>query len=485
MANIETIKLNSSDVGRLLDLQEGHFADLKAIEVAPAKLTHTVCAMANAEGGDVYIGIDDSYPRVWRGFQNFEGANGHLQIFEQLFPLGNDFHYEFWQHPTESTIVLRIPVSKTREIKKASDSKVYVRRGAQNLAIESVERLEILRRDKGLSSFETETVDCPVEVVSESESYCEFLKFVVPRAEPLPWLRKQLLINESKPTVAAIVLFAEEPQAVLPKRCGIKLYRYKTSAEKGTRETLESIPSSIEGSAYSQIQSAVAAITEKIQSISVRTANGIATAEYPHEAIHEVLTNAVIHRDYAIPDDIHVRLFDNRIEVASPGVLPGHITIKNILDERFARNPSVVRLLNKFPNPPNKDVGEGLNTAFESMQKMRLKPPVISQEGGYVLVTLRHESLATPEESILTFLVANHEIANRDAREICYIPSENKMKRVLQNMVKNGLIESIPGRTGYSSAYTITSAGRTAAANFASQSAGNNPMNPSGESAVS
>lgn len=480
MANIDTVKLSNADVASLLDLQEGHFVDLKAIEVAPAKLTRTVCAMANAEGGDVYIGIDDSSPRVWRGFRNVEDANGHLQIFEQLFPLGNEFQYEFWSHPAESGIVLRIQVSKTREIKKASDSKVYVRRGAQNLVVETPERLEILRREKGISSFESESVNCPVDVVSDAATYVKFLESVVPRAEPLAWLRKQLLVTADKPTVAAVLLFADEPQAVLPKRCGLKLYRYKTTAEKGTRETLESTPLTIEGCAYSQIHDAVGAITEKIQSISVRTATGIGTAQYPHEAIHEILTNAVIHRDYSIPDDIHIRLFDNRIEVASPGVLPGHITVSNILDERFARNPSIVRLLNKFPNPPNKDVGEGLNTAFESMQKMRLKPPVITQDGGYVLVTLRHESLATPEESILTFLLTNHEIANRDARDICYIPSENRMKRVLQGMVKKGLIEAIPGRSGYSSAYTITEEGREAARKFAMQSAGNKAVNPSG-----
>jgi len=46
--------------------------------------------------------------------------------------------------------------------------------------------------------------------------------------------------------------------------------------------------------------------------------------------------------------------------------LPAHITPKNILKERFARNGNLVRVINKFPDPPNKDVGEGLNTAFEA-----------------------------------------------------------------------------------------------------------------------
>jgi ATP-dependent DNA helicase RecG len=109
---------------------------------------------------------------------------------------------------------------------------------------------------------------------------------------------------------------------------------------------------------YNQIYSAVVTtkrITEEISSLGTE---GLERIEYSTDAIHEINTNAVIHRDYSINDDVHVRIFDNRIEVQSPGPLPGHVTIANILEERAARNPKVVRLLNKFRNPPNKDVGK-------------------------------------------------------------------------------------------------------------------------------
>jgi ATP-dependent DNA helicase RecG len=86
---------------------------------------------------------------------------------------------------------------------------------------------------------------------------------------------------------------------------------------------------------------------------------------------------------------VHIRIFDNRVEVQSPGRLPAHVTVENILDERFARNGIVVRLLNKFPDPPNKDVGEGLNTAFEAMTNQKLKEPIIVEKDtriiGYVV----------------------------------------------------------------------------------------------------
>ena len=113
----------------------------------------------------------------------------------------------------------------------------------------------------------------------------------------------------------------------------------------------------------------------------------------------------------------------------------------------------MVRLINKFPDPPNKDVGEGLNTAFLAVREMKLKPPVIEQTGGYVKVVLKHESLATPEEIIVQYLQENDQITNRIARDLCFIGSENKMKGILQRLVRKGLIELVPGTTWYSAAY--------------------------------
>jgi len=69
-----------------------------------------------------------------------------------------------------------------------------------------------------------------------------------------------------------------------------------------------------------------------------------------HHRSHEIITNAVLHRDYSVADDVHIRIFDNRVEVVSPGMLPAHITPENILSERFARNAAIVRLINKFPD---------------------------------------------------------------------------------------------------------------------------------------
>ncbi len=218
---IETAIITAEQAQRILALEENHFLDLKSVSVQPAKLTRSISAFSNASGGELYIGIDESPSpsgkvRSWKGFTNTEAANGHIQVFEQLFPLGQYFNYCFLSSKAGPGLVLQATVNKTREITKASDGVVYIRRGAQNLPLKTDAALARLRLDKGITSFEGETIDAPKEVVTNSAPTIEFLVNVIPTAEPEPWLQKQQLLRQGKPTVAAILLFADEPQAILP-----------------------------------------------------------------------------------------------------------------------------------------------------------------------------------------------------------------------------------------------------------------------------
>ncbi|HEY5504670.1 MAG TPA: RNA-binding domain-containing protein, partial [Sedimentisphaerales bacterium] len=122
---ITIVDITPEQKQRILVYEEGHFLDLKAIEISPGKLTKHLSAFANADGGEMYIGIRENLrnkTREWIGFANPEAANGHVQIFDKLFPLGQDFAYNFLRCEDSNGIVLQISVSKTRDIKFASDS---------------------------------------------------------------------------------------------------------------------------------------------------------------------------------------------------------------------------------------------------------------------------------------------------------------------------------------------------------------------------
>jgi hypothetical protein len=98
---------------------------------------------------------------------------------------------------------------------------------------------------------------------------------------------------------------------------------------------------------------------------------------YPVRVLREAITNAVIHRDYRLPTDIHIRIFASRIEVESPGLLPGHVTVANIgTAGSRPRNRALVDHLREFPTPPNLDAGEGVRMIMETMDKANLYPPL-------------------------------------------------------------------------------------------------------------
>jgi ATP-dependent DNA helicase RecG len=450
--SIEIVEITGRERDRLLTLDEDHFCDLKSIDILPAKLTRTISAFANASGGDLYVGISEHEffgvkTRLWEGFRDPEAANAHVQVLATMFPLGSEYSYEFLKSAGSAGLVLHVAVQKTAEIAYASGDLAYIRHGAQNLPVKTDAERERLRLDKGVQTFERNTVDIEVDFVSESDVLEKFVQEVIPASKPVKFLRSQSLIKSGKPLVAAVLLFSDEPQAVLPKRSAVKLYRYGTTDDEGTRETLKGDPKTIEGPLYDLIYAAVEQTVSMVEGIKKLGPKGLEPVKYPKETLHEIVTNAVLHRDYSMASDIQIRIFDNRVEVESPGKLPGHITIKNMLDEQFARNGTIVRLINKFPNPPNKDVGEGLNTAFDAMKRLRLKPPVVEETATSFLVRIRHEPLATPEQSIMDYLENHDEITNRVARALTGIRSENSMKEVFYRLRDSGSLEQVPHRS--------------------------------------
>ncbi|WP_186827127.1 ATP-binding protein [Shimia ponticola] len=426
--------------------------DLKSARIQPAKLSQAISAFANTDGGELYIGIEDD--KAWKGFEKQEEANGLTSVIFDMFPVQDYLHASFLTGEGQHGYVLKLEIFRTPDVKFATNGNAYTRFGAQNRKVAGSDAIMRLKYTKGVHSFEDELVNDSIEDVVNSLAILEFSLSLPTEPEPIEWLKKQKLISGGRANVAAYMLFGEEPQIEFPK-AAVKIYRYKTAAPEGTRDTLAFDPKTIDGPLVSMISEAVKTTKEAVQDIPKIGAVGLESVVYPEEAIHEVLTNAVLHRDYSAKDEVHIRIFDNRIEIFSPGKLPGYVTPQNILKERFARNPKMVRIANKFPNAPNKDIGEGLNTTFEKMRELKLRDPVIAESEAGVTVTLFHELLASPEEIISKYLVEHGEINNSKAREICREGSENKIKRVFERMMGSEIIERIPGKRGRATSYRL------------------------------
>ena len=446
--------LLQQDVYELSQKQEGHFFDKKAKEIEGKSIQKISVAFANADGGDFVVGIKDDkdevdYRRRWNGFRTKEEFN---KIFQNLIEIKPSILYSatFLFDPTSNTFALQITIEKSEKVHYTADNRVYVRVSAQSLPYKDPQQIQELSFAKGETSFEDMTFkDAKAEDVFESQEIKRFLDDYSPKSDPIEFTINQNLIDRKTydPKIAGLLLFNDNPVTLLPRRCGIKITRYDTSEKTPEREHLKE-QTTIEGCLYKQINQAADKVTEIMSSVKVMTSQGLDTVKYPQETIWEILVNAVIHRDYSISDDIHVLIFNNRIEVISPGKLPGYVTVENILDARYSRNAKIVRTLNRYKNPPNKDMGEGLNTAFQKMLESRLREPIIKAENNSVKVVIGHTPIASPEEAVLEFLKNNPIIKNRQAREITGIKSENVMKNHFIKLKDKDLIEPVMSRNG-------------------------------------
>ncbi|WP_091911866.1 ATP-binding protein [Mesorhizobium sp. YR577] len=463
---MQTTTISDTDFAAIADRDESHFFDLKQFAVSGKSLQKTAVAFSNADGGEIIIGIKDKktgdkVEERWEGISDIEQLNGHLQSLFEVKP-ALDIRYEFLKREAAPGYALRILIEKGSQVCVTADGTVYQRQGAQSLSVKDQERILQLNFAKGASSFEdTLLADLAAEQVVESPELQSFLKDYSPSTDPLEFCLNQNLLDFKtwQPRTVSALLFHSSPSSVVPRKCAVKITRYETKEDDPERDHLAS-QWTLEGPSYQLIHSTVAKITEIMSSIEVWATDGLKKLEYPPEAIWETIVNAVIHRDYSISDDIQILVFNNRIEILSPGKLPGYVNVENILEARFSRNPKMVRTLNRYKNPPNKDLGEGLNTTFQKMKEFGLKNPIISEEGNYLKVLLPHSSLAAPTVAIMDFLRIHAQITNRQARDITGIKSENLVKVEFYKLRDEGHIERVPDLAGPKSAWQLTEQGK-------------------------
>lgn len=453
--------ISREDALALARQAEDHFFDRKAAAIKGAKLQKIAVALANADGGDVCVGIADDAEEAdpakrWQGASTIEDYNQLIQALTEIRPtLTMDL--EFLKSDLAPGYVLHVQVEKSQQVHQIADGTVYERKGAQSLPIRDAEKIAALGFAKGATSFEDISIESALaEDIVDSVEIQEFLADYAPRTDPLDLaLNKGLLDRKTfKPKVAGALLFANEPSSIIPKKCSVKIVRYETKEDDPERDHL-AYTESIEGPLLPMIRESVSRVTEIMSSINVWTTDGPKAMEYPPETLWEIVVNAIIHRDYSVSDDVQILIFDNRIEVLSPGRLPGFVNSQNILDVRYARNPKIVGILSKYKDAPNKDIGEGLNTAFQKMKEWKLRSPEIVEEGNYVRVTIPHAPLATAQEAIMEFLSKHPTITNKQARDITGIKSENAVKSEFYKLRDIGKIEMIPELKGNKAAWRI------------------------------
>ena len=186
-----------------------------------------------------------------------------------------------------------------------------------------------------------------------------------------------------------MLLFATEPQQWFPQAF-VRVLRYR-GAERGTgarQQLLSDVR--IEGTIPHMIKEARKAVLDQLPTRRALTGSGRfePVPLLPLDAWIEGLVNAVVHRSYSHSGDhIRVEIFDDRMEIESPGRFPGLFDYSDpLLVTRFARNPLIARVCADLRF--GQELGEGIRRMFNEMKLAGLSDPEYHQTSGSVRLTL-------------------------------------------------------------------------------------------------
>jgi ATP-dependent DNA helicase RecG len=442
------------------------------------KALETVCALANADGGTLVLGVADlkdfqGQARLFGIEENPEAVDelqrkllteflpaiDALNLYRLACTLGNG------PCKGQTGHVLLVSVGRSAAVHSIVNGGTYTRLDASNRPLSAAEVTELSYR-RGVRSAVNDTLPVALERLQTDA----WRRFVASRGLKSGNFGDQLLrigladevAGVIQPKRAAVLLFADEPGSLLAAhetRADIRLMVYDGKAVMpGAIPNLRKQPKTIRGPLVDQIEGAVAAVLDELAQGLTLSGSGFKTQHlYPERVVKEAIVNAVVHRDYRLNRDIFIRIFDDRVEVESPGAFPGGITPRNIARAGSrARNLLIAQNLREFPVPPNIDAGEGVRMMFAEMAQAKLYPPQYREnvETAIESVTVTLLNLMRPSawDEVSNWMDRHGFIANAEVVRIAKVDTL-KASKLLAAWREQGLIAPLPGRGKRNMAY--------------------------------
>ncbi len=414
----------------------------------PTLLAETLIAMANAEGGLIVLGVNEdgsSTEAIWE-----EEATSALRLAVARCNPPVMSQWEMLQTRQGELVSLR--VARSTKLHTLTDGRVFVRHNTENRPVSGVELIQ-LATGRTVGNYELDTVAGatvddfnPNIVKAYLDGRKEHGKAYVGSREQL-YFEIGATDHLGNPTVMGILLLGKNPQMFMPQSSVIFV----------TFDGLD--PRGINGqvgyTARTEITGCLTQIVEQTWNLVYREMRTGARlrglrreeeSQYPIFAVREAIINAIAHRDYAIRGrKIEIRMYDDRLEVISPGGLAGHMTLDNLVEEHYSRNPRIVGGL--FQWGYIEELGLGIDQMIEQMAEAGHPPPKFDVTNDIFTVTLSNARVdeerkprGMNERQVIAvnYVKKNGSITNADFRRECADISAETLRRDLADLVRKG-----------------------------------------------
>lgn len=390
-------KIDPSLTGDALQYSvENQYFERKSARIQDKEIAHQISAMANASGGVIAVGIEDNGDIT--GVTD-ERENKLRQVPIDFLRTIPNYQVEILLAENGEKVFLFHVAPMPDEVIKGKDGEAYLRVGDTSRKLNAEQLLE-LEYSKGIRSYETQVVnDASIDDLDLGliQEYCQILNLNV--SSPWDILKARGLIKEKEGnwivTVAAILLFGKIPTQFLPS-ARVRFLRYEGTAAGVGSEFNVVKDITIEKPLHYLITEGKQLIASQMREFQQLGKDGKfrRIPEYPEFAWLEGLVNAVTHRDYCIAGEyIRVTMYDDRIEFLSPGKLPSIVTVENIQNTRFSRNPLIARVLSDFGWV--RELNEGVKRIYTDMQSYFLEPPIFSEPNKKTVLLILKNNIAS------------------------------------------------------------------------------------------
>jgi ATP-dependent DNA helicase RecG len=424
-------------------LREDERTEFKSSLAERKEILETVSAFSNTHGGTVYIGIDPSGKvlgvdiggRTLENLANEIKQNTDPKVFPSV---------ETQRIDGKDIIKISVPEFPVKPV--WSSDKVFVRVGRSNQRA-SAEKIRQLVRESLPFQWDHEVSAKTSLAEIDGKRVRAFLRraeeernttFEGPRQ--IPQLLSRLhLLKKSKPTNAALLMFGKDPQSHFIQaklRCG----RFA-----GTKPINFIDMKVFEGTIIEQVPEALSFIRKHIN-VGVKMTGKPEREdvwEYPQDALREAIVNAVCHRDYEDPGNVQIRIFDDRLEVWSPGTLPPGITVESLKREHESKPRNgliadcfyLIKYIEQW--------GTGTNRIIDLCKEAGLSVPEFAVKSGSFVVTFKRakkpfgkEEVSPPirlnetQKKILDYLRKHDRASTAELRELLGISLRGIQKNI-------------------------------------------------------
>jgi ATP-dependent DNA helicase RecG len=404
---MDDILLLADKVRNTLILGESHFREFKsAVEGRPGnkkpRLTKSICAdigealvsFSNADGGAVLIGVEDDGTITGIPHKEEEeiqtmlhAINSHVYKDQQL-PLNNASKLVL-----EDKIILYFSVNKgTTMIYQLPDGRC-VRRKDRSTIPASIDQIQFERQEIKAREYDSQFVDGAIVTDLDLRLLQGIADQYIKGLSIERYLQQiglaEYAQNGLRLKKAALLLFATDIDRWHP-RSQVRILKIKgNKLEAGEKYNVIS-DDIVKGNIFELILKSWEHLRSYLAYKTEFGTNSKFEQKYifPEDAVREVILNAIAHRDYSIANAIEIYIFNDRMEIKSPGALLSTLTIKNLYElegSHESRNPLIASVLRE--NKLMREIGEGMKRIFSLMQEQKLEKPGLYSNGLWFRVT--------------------------------------------------------------------------------------------------